>query len=198
LEQTESVKAMQYLTKRNIITAAEKIFETFSNTCAAVDETEFFKRPAPDKWSVAENIQHLIVSTKTTTLAYALPAFIVRLVGGTPNRPSRSYEELVNRYQQKLAAGGRATGRYIPKAIKTVYGKERLLQNLQKAYSRFITALKNNTTESKLDNYLAKHPLLGRITLRELCYFTIYHTEHHLNIIIQHKNRQSPVNPEQL
>ncbi len=56
-------------------------------------------------------------------------------------------------------------------------------QNWNKATIKFIAALKNKTGESKLDDYLARHPLLGRITLRELCYFTIYHTEHHLNII---------------
>jgi len=37
--------------------------------------------------------------------------------------------------------------------------------------------------EPQLDQYIAPHPLLGKITLRELCYFTIYHTKHHLNII---------------
>ena len=34
-----------------------------------------------------------------------------------------------------------------------------------------------------MDNFLIKHPLLGKITLRELCYFTIYHTQHHIKII---------------
>ena len=29
--------------------------------------------------------------------------------------------------------------------------------------------------EEQPDQYLAPHPLMGRITLRELCYFTIYH-----------------------
>ena len=37
--------------------------------------------------------------------------------------------------------------------------------------------------EEDLDRYLAPHPLLGKITLRELAYFTIYHTHHHLQII---------------
>jgi hypothetical protein len=37
--------------------------------------------------------------------------------------------------------------------------------------------------EAKLDNFIAPHPLLGKITLRELCYFTIYHTQHHLHNI---------------
>ena len=174
---------MQYLSKYQIIIAAENIFSDFTKACEAIDESLFFKRIAEDKWSIAENIQHLIISTNTTTLAYTLPAFIVRWVGGMPNRDSRSYEALVEKYKEKLAAGGKASGRFVPKPITIKYGKQRLIENWQKASAKFIKALKNKTGESKLDDYLARHPLLGRITLRELCYFTIYHTEHHLNII---------------
>jgi hypothetical protein len=57
------------------------------------------------------------------------------------------------------------------------------MHNWNKVTTRHIAAIQKNRTEDDLDNYLVKHPLLGRITLRELCYFTIYHTQHHLNII---------------
>jgi DinB superfamily len=173
---------MQYLSKEQIIAAAEKIFRTFTMACNTTDENSFFQHP-PGKWSVAENVRHLIVSINTTTLAYTLPAFMVRWIGGKPNRNSRSYEELVNKYKNKLAAGGKATGRFVPQTTDIKYGKERLMQEWNTATAKFIAALKNKTSETKLDDYLVKHPLLGSITLRELCYFTIYHTEHHLNII---------------
>jgi hypothetical protein len=173
---------MQYLTREHIILETEKIFAAFTVACKATEEQIFFYQPA-DKWSVAENVQHLITSTNISRLAYTLPAFIVRWMGGKPNRGSKSYEALVQKYQAKLAEGGRATGRFIPKKSAIDYSKEKLLQQWQKACAKFVAALKKNTTESKLDDYLVKHPLLGRITLRELCYFTIYHTEHHLNII---------------
>lgn len=168
--------------KAEIISATEKIFAAFSNQCNNTGETAFFSKPTA-KWSIAENVQHLIVSTNTTTLAFSLPRFLVRLIGGKPNRSSKTYEELVAKYKNKLAAGGAASGRFIPKPIKINFGKEKLLNNWTNATQKYITALQNSRTENDLDNYLVKHPLLGRITLRELCYFTIYHTEHHLNII---------------
>ncbi len=179
------------MTKTEIITVAEKGFKHFSETCSNIDEALFFKKPT-DKWSAAENIQHLIISTRMTALAYRLPKFIVRLIGGKPNRPSRSYEELKEKYYKKLADGGRASGVFVPKPIEIKYGKparmnrsdgQKLMDNWQKATAGFIKALAKNRTEKDLDNYLAKHPLLGRITLRELCYFTIFHTEHHLQAI---------------
>ena len=35
-------------------------------------------------------------------------------------------------------------------------------------------------SEHKLDRCILPHPLLGKLTLREMIYFTIYHMEHHL------------------
>jgi hypothetical protein len=170
------------MTKPEIITAAEKIFNQFSETCNSMNETVLFKKP-DEKWSAAENIQHLIISTNMTTLAYRLPKFMVRLIGGKPNRESRTYEELKDKYYKKLADGGKASGLFVPKPIQIKYGKQKLLDNWQKATAAFISALNKNRTEKDLEGYLAKHPLLGRITLRELCYFTIFHTEHHLQAI---------------
>jgi DinB superfamily len=170
------------MNKTEIITAAEKIFTQFSETCNSMDKMLLFKKP-DEKWSAAENIQHLIISTNMTTLAYRLPKFIVRLVGGRPNRTSRSYEELKGKYYKKLADGGKASARYVPKPIEIKYGKEKLMDNWHKSTAGFIMALTKNRADKDLDNYLAKHPLLGRLTLRELCYFTIFHTEHHLQAI---------------
>ena len=170
------------MTKQEIITASENIFNRFSQNCAHITDDIFFARPA-GKWSVAENMQHLIISTNTTTLAYSLPKFVVKWVGGTPNRKSRTFDELKEKYYKKLSEGGRASARFVPKPIEIKYGKQKLLNNWNKATVKYIHALTGKRTEADLDNYLARHPLLGRITLRELCYFTIFHTQHHLNSI---------------
>lgn len=170
------------MTKNEIITATENIFKQFSATCSSMDEALLFSRP-DNKWSVAENIQHLIISTNTTALAYKVPKFLVRWIGGTPNRTSRTYDEVKEKYYKKLSDGGRASGRFVPKPIEIKYGKQKLLDNWNTATVKYISSLTAKRTEDDLDNYLAKHPLLGRITLRELCYFTIFHTQHHLNSI---------------
>lgn len=170
------------MTKNEIITAAENAFTRLSQGCNGIDEVLFFRRPG-EKWSVAENIQHLIISTNTSSLAWYLPLFLVRWIGGTPNRNSRTYDELKDKYYKKLSEGGRASSRFVPKPIEIKYGKQKLLDNWNNATAKFIRTLRKNRTEKDLDNYLVKHPLLGRITLRELGYFTIFHTEHHLHSI---------------
>ena len=105
------------------------------------------------------------------------------MVGGKPNRASRSYEALVIKYQEKLQQGGKASGRYIPGIIKASNGKNPLLEQWKKVTGLYLDAIRKNWTNDELDKYIVGHPLLGKITLRELSYFTIYHTYHHYNTI---------------
>ncbi len=142
---------------------------------------QFFYQPA-EKWSAAQQVKHLITATNTaTTCLLCLPKFMVKWIGGKPNRNSRTYEELLAKYKMKLQQGGRASRRFIPKPIPATYGKEKLLNDFTKAMNKMAIRTKKKWKEPKLDQYIAPHPLLGKITLREFCYFTIFHTEHHLS-----------------
>jgi hypothetical protein len=154
----------------------------FNSYCSSLSDENFFYQPE-GKWSPAQQVNHLVAATANASLAFTIPKFMVRWVGGKPNRPSRSYDELVAKYKLKLEQGGRASKRYIPKPIPASYGKEKLLNNFAKAMDKMAIAIKKNWKESQPDQYLAPHPLLGKITLRELGYFTIHHTYHHLESI---------------
>lgn len=169
-------------TKENIIHQLEETGKSFSSFCSAIPDELFFLQPE-NKWSVAQNVVHLISSIKSTSLAYALPKLIIRLYTGKPNRASRSYDELVANYLLKLEQGGRASGKYIPANVLPAEGKEKILNKFLKTETRLISLIKNKWTDAQLDQYIAPHPLLGKITLRELCHFTIYHTLHHQKII---------------
>ena len=166
--------------KIEIITASKKIFNEFSDTCLQIPDNKFFFLPA-EKWSISQNVDHLTRAVKTTKLAYSLPKIFIRILFGKPNRSSKTYEELVAKYKLKLEQGGKASGRYLPKT--KVSKKLTLMQKWQKENERYLEAVELKWNDVQLDHYIAPHPLLGKLTLRELCYFTIHHTEHHLNII---------------
>jgi hypothetical protein len=170
------------LTKEEIIKQLRLATEEFTNYTSQIDPASFFRQPK-EKWSIAQNVDHLTKSTNTTRIAYGLPKFMVRLYAGKPNRLSRSYDELVNKYKMKLQQGGRASGRFIPKVISPQTGKENLLSSFTASMNKLINTIENKWPDPLLDQYIAPHPLLGKITLRELGYFTIYHTQHHLYII---------------
>jgi uncharacterized damage-inducible protein DinB len=71
----------------------------------------------------------------------------------------------------------------VPKPIAASYGKEKLLNQFAKAMDKMASSVKKKWKDPQPDQYIAPHPLLGKITLRELCYFTIHHTYHHLESI---------------
>jgi len=154
----------------------------FISYCSSLTEEQFFYQPA-DKWSPAQQVRHLIIAADNTRFAFALPKFIVRWYAGKPNRPSRSYDELVAKYKLKLLQGGKASGRFIPKPIPASYGKQKMLDQFKRSMDKLVHAIRSKWKEPQLDQYIAPHPLLGKITLRELGYFTSHHTYHHLDSI---------------
>ena len=154
----------------------------FISFCNPIRDDLFFFKP-PDTWSIAQNVKHLSISVSRTHLAYNLPKFILKLLVGKPNRISRTYEELVEKYKAKLKQGGKASGPFIPKKIPAGTDKAFLLNQFAAAVESLAVSIEKKWTDPQLDNYLAPHPLLGKITLRELGYFTIHHTSHHLEII---------------
>jgi hypothetical protein len=163
--------------KKELINAANELAEF----CSSLTDEAFFFQPR-DKWSAAQQVKHLVTATHTARLAFTLPKFVIKWIVGKPNRQSRTYDELLAKYKLKLQQGGRAGGRFVPKPTLPEYGKQRLLKDFQMAMTKSATVL-NKWKDEKLDQYIAPHPLLGKITLRELCYFTIFHTYHHLNSI---------------
>ena len=175
------------LSKPEIIKQLAEASNKFSAVCSAINDELFFYQPV-DKWSIAQNAEHLIIATKNTIPAYSLPKFIVRWYAGKPNRPSRTYDELVAKYKLKLEQGGRAGGRFIPKQISSEIGKEKIVQSFSNCMNKLANAIDKKWNDPQLDQYIAPHPLLGKITLRELGYFSIYHTYHHLTIIKERLN----------
>lgn len=169
-------------TKKEILSQLEQKRNEFSNFCIGINDEIFFRQPV-DKWSIAQNVIHLITSANMTRLAYRLPKFIIRIYTGKPNRQSRSYDELVTKYKLKLQQGGRASGRFVAKQVAADLGKDKLLASFNNAMDKLNITIDKKWEDPALDQYLAPHPLLGKLTLRELGFFTIYHTEHHLNIV---------------
>ncbi len=136
---------------------------------------------SPGKWNAVQLLDHIVKSVSPVSLALSLPAFLLRLIFGTANRKSRSYEELVARYHSKLKAGGRASGRFVPPP-KTD-SVEKLSTNLSKVVQALSRRI-DRFSETQLDQLILPHPLLGKLTLREMLYFTIYHVQHHQKQLI--------------
>jgi len=136
----------------------------------------------PDEaWKAGQHLLHLIKSTKPLTKGLAFPRLVLRFKFGRVKQPSRDYEGKIAFYQDGLKKGGRATGGYVPRETKAVE-KDKMIDRFKGEIDGLIKAIEC-WNDSKLDKAQLPHPLLGNLTVREMLYFTIYHMEHHLNIL---------------
>lgn len=133
------------------------------------------------KWSPAQQLDHILRAVGPVNMAMALPKWFLRLAFGKPNRPVRSYEALVQRYQEKLAAGGRASGRFVPPTVPS-RSVEQMSTALRDLLAK-LAARVDRWSEAELDETLLPHPLLGKLTVREMLYFTIHHVQHHQHLV---------------
>ncbi|MFC2176214.1 DinB family protein [Bacteroidota bacterium] len=132
-------------------------------------------------WTAGQHLLHLIKSTKPLAVGLGYPKVILRLRFGTTKNGSGTSEELIKRYQNALNNGGVASGEYIPRAVMAAE-KQLLMSRFKMEVDKLMTNLKK-WPEVCLDTIVVPHPLIGKITLREMLYFTIYHISHHAKIL---------------
>jgi hypothetical protein len=179
---------MQIQNKSQLISALNEKVDDFNNYISPLTKEQFEATPN-GKWSAGQNLDHLIRAIKPLQLAYGLPKFALMILFGKTNRPSRTYDEVVTKYKTKLGAGGKASRPFIPPAIG-FQKKDELIKKYTDQKQKLVTKIEKQS-ESDLDKYILPHPLLGKVTLREMLYFTIHHNEHHLNLLKYRNAHQS-------
>ncbi|MEM9822787.1 MAG: DinB family protein [Bacteroidota bacterium] len=162
--------------REEILAGLANAFREVNDFSAQLTQEQFVWKPGP-KWSIAEHLDHLIRSTKGLASALKMPKIAIRAFG-IPNRPSREFKGLVDRYHSMLRGGLVASGPYVPEK-DAQFAQDKMLANWTMIGHKFDERLKN-WSEKNLDHYLLPHPALGKLTIREMMFFTIYHNYHHL------------------
>ena len=158
-----------------------EVFDEVNQYTNGLSQEALTDKPLPEKWSAGQNLLHLILSTKPLAKVMPLPKITFKTFG-KPNRPGRSYEELVQRYKERLAESNPTPGRGYQPTEEAASSKEKLLADWQKEGDKLIKSL-NKWKDEDLDKYLLPHPLLGKLSVREMMFFTHYHSLHHLAIM---------------
>ena len=168
------------MTKLKIIEKLKATFTELEKTIDGFSEKLFFQRPPSDKWSAAENIQHLFLSVKPLVSLFGKKDFMMEQ-WGKASHPSRSYNEIMTFYMDKLAQTPNIFSPITtPKELAAT--KEEEMQNFASINAKFLERAAD-LSEDDLDLYQIPHPLLGLLTIREFLYFTDYHTIHHHHAI---------------
>lgn len=153
----------------------------------------FAERPAsfwevqPEgKWSAGQHIIHLVQSTSPLLKALKLPNLILKWRFGSSNRPSRSYSEVVKKYEEKLAAAPPGiVGPFSVNMPASTSSESKQWMSKLSDLNKKLNAVTLKLKDKELDTILLPHPLMGRMTLREILMWNAYHTEHHINILNQ-------------
>ena len=163
-------------TKHEIINALIGNAQQFVDAVSTLNKSDFENEPN-GKWSAGQHLEHLVKSIKPLNFALSLPGFVPGLLFGKAKKSSRDYEEIKQFYKGKLGDGAKASGAYVPKQV-SFDSKEKLSAAFINE-ARKLSSKLEGMTETEIDAMVLPHPILGKLTLREMLFFTIYHTEHH-------------------
>ena len=145
---------------------------------------ELFVAQQGDEWSPAENLVHLVKSISAVKKGLDYPKLLLRMRFGVSAKGSRSYEAIQESYLAAMARGVKASGPYVPPTPPGVDEApayhQRLIDKWTSLNADLISAL-HRWKEHDLDRYLLPHPVLGNLTIREMIFFTIYHSQRHIS-----------------
>lgn len=169
-------------TKQEIATALAAEVTAVHNFFAAIAVDQFFAAPA-GVWTPADNLVHLIKSAAPVAMALNLPKTALRIRFGWVGHETRPLAQVRHIYvHEALANGGRAGGPFVPEVSgeATAVHQANILAKWQEKGAALLNAVEK-WSDKALDSYLLLHPLLGKMTVREILFFTLYHNLHHVN-----------------
>lgn len=168
-------------TQPEIIDALRKLSTEGQTFWSAIPPEVFVDQPEKS-WSPAQNVLHLIRAVKPVAKALNMPRWLLRLLFGKATAPSRHGGPLKQEYLEQLKTRG-ATGKYAPAPVKVettaVDTQQKLVMSLTHATDSLAKVVEK-WNEPDLDRLQLPHPLLGKLTVREMLLFTIFHIRHHM------------------
>lgn len=170
------------MNKKEIIDLLEEKHQELFNWLQNQSE-ESFKKGPEGKWTTGQHIIHLVDSIQQVNHALSFPKFLLKYKFGKSNREVRTYNDIVKRYQEKLAKNQDKAKAFNVK-VKTPSKKnyEQLISTL-KIQNKKLQHKTNRWKNKDLDSLILPHPLMGKMPVREIIMWTAYHTDHHTTIL---------------
>lgn len=187
-----------------------------------IESTLFFNKPKTEKWSVAEQLQHLSLSIAPINNLLSQPELLTKRWGAS-NRKSRDIQPFLNDYH-KATSGleWKAFPPFVPKIenesekyaalhytsdetkiqdfytltgnqIELLRDKFQITDSTEKQeiietfkqQSDYLLTSSRKMDDIQMDTIQLPLPYIGLVTLKEILYFTLNHTNHHFNAIQQ-------------
>jgi hypothetical protein len=170
-------------THSEIVLALTEVEHDVADFFSSLSQEEFVLRVG-EAWTPAEHLQHLNLSVRAIARGLSVPRWLLPLLFGRAKSHSRGFMEMRERYRGQLSGGARASAAFTPPPEQLDGG--RILERRAEILARWArvnaavqTAL-GRWSERDLDRITLPHPILKKITAREMLFFMIYHDEHHI------------------
>lgn len=144
---------------------------------------DFWVKKPDGKWSAGQHVIHLVQSTRPLLKALRMPNFLLKWRFGKSNRPSRSYEEVVKRYKEKLALSQGVVGPFSLNMPESDHSQAQSWLSQLSQLNDNINKITLRLKDRDMDTILLPHPLMGKMTLREILMWNAYHTLHHVEVL---------------
>lgn len=172
---------MSGITKSQLITDLEASFAEVTQWVQTQAIEDFVKSPE-GKWNTAQHIDHLTQTAKAINRGMLVPKFYLKYKFGAANRPPRSSDEIISKYQNKLKTIPENFVNPMMPGTYTTADKVQLIKGLNREGSNLSKRV-SKWSDQQLDKYVLPHPLVGRMLIREFIVWATYHNRHHLRIL---------------
>ena len=173
--------------KKDLINLLKYSHQAFIAKIKGLSNDDFMKS-RNGKWTAGQQLEHIIKSVQAVLKALELPKSVLEEKFGTTDRTNRTYEEVVSDYLIVLKENPNYVlpEKFAPDKI-AIQDKEAKLGALQELIQKLVGHV-NNYDNKDLENQILPHPVMGKLTLKEILYFTAYHVEHHDKQILRNLN----------
>jgi hypothetical protein len=146
-------------------------------------DTSTFVAPIGDGWSPANHVRHLTKAMRALTRGLLIARFKLLLRFGWTLRGSRTYDEIRETYLSRLPAF-KGSNPFAPRLVDVIDDPETWRNSVMLQYDTSLHELTSAITkwsERSLDHFRLPHILMGKLTVREMLFFVLYHNLHHVN-----------------
>ena len=176
-------------TRQEVLRELQALHERSTEIWDGLPTEELFA-PQGEKWTPAQHLEHLTRSNGPVGKALAMPKGLLLLRFGPALRSSRDFAGVVSIYHDMLAKGVKAVGSYRPGAPEPPEnpeeGRRHMMERRERAADRLHRQIER-WGDTALDRLRLPHPVLGKLTVREILYFTLYHNHHHVRRVVERR-----------
>jgi hypothetical protein len=169
-------------TRDQIVDAFERLHADSNEYWNGFTTPVFFQKLGT-AWSPADNVRHLIKSTRPVAKAMTVPKILLRFKFGKPKRTSISFGELAASYEEAVPRAN--AGPFSPSERSEAdleKWRNEIMSERAAVHARLIEAI-SGWKDAALDRYQLPHPILGNLTMREMLFFTLHHQVHHIGVV---------------